>query len=475
MAVDIENADVLDMLFDGDGILLDDAFIGRSVNTTNQAVTNFNSDNMQEVTEIGKAKDTHDLFSSLLQMEDQDVMLSGPPTPSPQYCVASPLNSDSGISDDNPGTSECSPLSMENIEMISHYDTDQTSAILITREEDMVTTTALPEDNFSFADFADDFRLSDSPTNKETLPFTLQDLNRQNVELINDSVSCKRYPELILTEEEKRLLSDMNTVLPVDMPLTKEEERTLKAVRRKIRNKQSAQDSRKRKKEYVDGLEHRVSACTKQNIELQRKVERLEKQNVTLVEQLKRLQALITKTSNKTTQTSTCVMVLLLSFALLVVPSYNPFKSSSTGPTPPTYSPSGVVMRTLKEDGSQPVTETMMVGGDPYSYTKSPEGEWKAEQPKSVVEMIQDISVDETIQDIHRKNSSARNVPVENGGGVVMNEAVPIADENLRVEGMINTPDGVVKINGGDVSVTSKKKNNVHPPIKQHPAINDEM
>ncbi|XP_023380044.1 cyclic AMP-responsive element-binding protein 3-like protein 3 [Pteropus vampyrus] len=86
--------------------------------------------------------------------------------------------------------------------------------------------------------------------------------------------------QLVLTEDEKKLLAKEGITLPTQLPLTKYEERVLKRIRRKIRNKQSAQESRKKKKEYIDGLETRMSACTAQNQELQRKVLHLEKQNL---------------------------------------------------------------------------------------------------------------------------------------------------------------------------------------------------
>lgn len=137
-------------------------------------------------------------------------------------------------------------------------------------------------------------------------------------------ISPKTSEILQLTEDERRLLEKEGISIPGHLPLTKAEERSLKMIRRKIRNKQSAQESRKRKKEYVDGLENRVKLCTTQNVQLQKKVNILERQQVSLMEQIKRLQSAISGSSNKPVQTSTCLMILLLSFSLLLIPSLCP-------------------------------------------------------------------------------------------------------------------------------------------------------
>ncbi|XP_069399109.1 cyclic AMP-responsive element-binding protein 3-like protein 4 isoform X8 [Ovis canadensis] len=151
---------------------------------------------------------------------------------------------------------------------------------------------------------------------------------------------------LFLTEEEKRLLGQEGVSLPSHLPLTKAEERVLKKVRRKIRNKQSAQDSRRRKKEYIDGLESRVAACAAQNQELQRKVQELERHNISLVTQLRQLQMLIVQTSNKAAQTSTCVLILLFSLALIILPSFSPFQGLPEA-GPEDYQPHGVISRNI--------------------------------------------------------------------------------------------------------------------------------
>ncbi|TFK00829.1 Cyclic AMP-responsive element-binding protein 3-like protein 3 [Platysternon megacephalum] len=168
--------------------------------------------------------------------------------------------------------------------------------------------------------------------------------------------------ELVLTEDEKKLLGKEGVTLPTQLPLTKYEERVLKKIRRKIRNKQSAQESRKKKKEYIDGLESRMSACTAQNQELQRKVLHLEKQNSSLLEQLRKLQTLVVQSTNKAAQTGTCIAVLLLSFALIVFPSISPFAPNKAEPEGD-FGPVRVFSRSLHNAASSRVVYALLKDG----------------------------------------------------------------------------------------------------------------
>ncbi|XP_040294395.1 cyclic AMP-responsive element-binding protein 3-like protein 2 [Bufo bufo] len=152
---------------------------------------------------------------------------------------------------------------------------------------------------------------------------------------------------LILTEEEKRTLVAEGYPIPTKLPLTKAEEKALKKIRRKIKNKISAQESRRKKKEYMDSLEKRVENCSSENNDLRKKVEVLESTNRTLLQQLQRLQAMVAgKVSHSykaaSTQTSTCLMVVVLCFAVIFgsfTQTFDPYPSATkTLPEPIVHS-----------------------------------------------------------------------------------------------------------------------------------------
>lgn len=128
---------------------------------------------------------------------------------------------------------------------------------------------------------------------------------------------------LLLTEEEKRTLIAEGYPVPTKLPLSKAEEKALKKIRRKIKNKISAQESRRKKKEYMDALEKKVETCSTENSELRRKVETLECTNKSLLQQLHSLQAAVAGKVPRScrvtgTQTSTCLMVVVLCFSVFL-------------------------------------------------------------------------------------------------------------------------------------------------------------
>ncbi|KAI5703048.1 hypothetical protein M8J75_007162 [Diaphorina citri] len=100
---------------------------------------------------------------------------------------------------------------------------------------------------------------------------------------------------LHLTEEEKRTLQAEGYPIPTRLPLTKTEEKSLKKIRRKIKNKISAQESRRKKKEYMDALERKVEILKSENCDYKKRISNLEDTNYSLVSQLNKLQAIIAR------------------------------------------------------------------------------------------------------------------------------------------------------------------------------------
>ncbi|NWY18231.1 CR3L3 protein, partial [Aphelocoma coerulescens] len=242
-------------------------------------------------------KEMDDFISSLLSpLEDEPDRLS--------YL---PANSDSSISEDQ-HLSHClgSNFASQDVVQVDHnYSLHQDWPVLESVRSDMAVGDVTIE-------------LGDSP-----IAVAVEDESQlvpgAIVQVLTPMPSD--FPELVLTEEEKQLLEKEGVTLPTCLPLTKAEERVLRKVRRKIRNKQAAQDSRRRRKIYVDGLENRVAACTAENHELEKKVQQLQKQNTSLLRQLQKLQALVRRSAPKTTRRKTCTMIVVLSFCLVLSPS----------------------------------------------------------------------------------------------------------------------------------------------------------
>lgn len=108
---------------------------------------------------------------------------------------------------------------------------------------------------------------------------------------------------IFLTEEEKRTLITEGYPIPTKLPLSKTEERSLKKIRRKIKNKISAQESRRKKKEYMDALERKCDIINGEASGWRSKAEALETQNSCLLRQLAQLQAQLAAVTGTELQT----------------------------------------------------------------------------------------------------------------------------------------------------------------------------
>ncbi|KAI5096933.1 cyclic AMP-responsive element-binding protein 3 [Silurus meridionalis] len=309
---DTEAADLFGLLFPDEDPGDDDLFFYDGKNLIEDPLSD---------QDILNAVDTEDFLNRLLGEEDE--AFTAP-------CVSfSPLGSDSGISDD-PSSSpqsdrECvMECVMEDVVqgVVECYEaqvveTDHCYAL------HSVCTDKPNRDVFIDLDDMDESLSPDVSSPELPCSLTIEE-STLNYKLDHTF----QFKEIELTDEERRLLDKEGVTIPTHMPLTKE--------------------SRKKKKVYVDGLENRVAVCTAHNQELQKKVELLQKQNMSLMEQLRKLQAVVKMSTMKTSTTSTCIMVFLLSFCLIIFPSINPFGSSVQKDTLPQYSASTGMSRALR-------------------------------------------------------------------------------------------------------------------------------
>lgn len=137
----------------------------------------------------------------------------------------------------------------------------------------------------------------ESPNSNESPCSPPGDIDKSSYDTYIDVPPHERQP-FYLSEEEKRTLIIEGLPVPTSLPLNKMEERALKKVRRKIKNKISAQESRRKKKEYMEALEKRVDSFANENSSLKKKMSNLEVANRSLILQVQKLQALISGNSD---------------------------------------------------------------------------------------------------------------------------------------------------------------------------------
>uniref|UniRef100_A0A8C5B8Q8 Cyclic AMP-responsive element-binding protein 3-like protein 2 n=1 Tax=Gadus morhua TaxID=8049 RepID=A0A8C5B8Q8_GADMO len=179
---------------------------------------------------------------------------------------------------------------------------------------------------------------SPGPSETPTKASTRAPSSLSNSPLLTAPHKLQGSGPLMLTEEERRTLVAEGYPVPNKLPLTKAEEKALKKIRRKIKNKISAQESRRKKKEYMDALEKKVENCSNENHELRRKVDNLECTNKSLLQQLQALQAAVVSRVPRScrvagTQTSSCLMVVVLCFAVFLGNFYPSILSPSSSIT----------------------------------------------------------------------------------------------------------------------------------------------
>jgi len=107
-----------------------------------------------------------------------------------------------------------------------------------------------------------------------------------------DSISLSREELLSFSSEQ---FEDFVLQITAVRDLSQSEKNEIKRQRRLIKNRESAQASRQRKKSHIDELERKVKDLGNENIHLKEKISSLDHENTYLKKELTQLQAFVNK------------------------------------------------------------------------------------------------------------------------------------------------------------------------------------
>lgn len=134
----------------------------------------------------------------------------------------------------------------------------------------------------------------------------------QSKESARDSMLGRVMVNKVLTDFDRKILFTEGLSVNPNTPFSKAQEFALKKVRRKLKNKISAQESRRKKKEYLEHLEKRVRMLDVENNLMRKRLESQDETLRTLSFQMHKLKSPVEYTKEKNcqsrgTQTGICL------------------------------------------------------------------------------------------------------------------------------------------------------------------------
>ncbi|CAH8585652.1 unnamed protein product [Heterobilharzia americana] len=206
---------------------------------------------------------------------------------SPSHFLNYEINKEAGVLKEGDESNNCQNNSLTNFDLITSKPCDKSRIVQQKPTSSSSSTSAhclsSSDNTFQPSDFMesnDDFDIYE---------------NLQN---------GKPGQQVKFSLEECKMLQELGCRLPMRFPLSPADEKAIRTVRRKIRNKISAQASRAKRQKYVLDLERRYALCTEENKQLRRYIYELQEDKRSLTLHLRKLRSYLNKFMSKQNEDS---------------------------------------------------------------------------------------------------------------------------------------------------------------------------